>query len=126
MAKDDMNKGDIPGGFDALFHAEQFPEEGPAPLTEEELRMGITAVILPRMKTAVSVPDQLFDAADRFARRLGLSRSELYSKALQEYLGSHREEGITEALDRIYEKEDSSLDPVLASIQAFSLPKGEW
>lgn len=88
--------------------------------------MGITAVILSRMKTAVSVPDLLFEAADRFARRLGLSRSELYSKALQEYLCSHREEGITEALDRIYETEDSSLDPVLASIQAFSLPKGEW
>jgi metal-responsive CopG/Arc/MetJ family transcriptional regulator len=88
--------------------------------------MGITAVILPHMKTAVSVPDPLFDAADRFAHRLGLSRSELYSKALQEYLCAHREEGVTEALDRIYEEEDSSLDPVLASIQGASLPKGEW
>lgn len=88
--------------------------------------MGITAVILPLMKTAVSVPDQLFEAADRFARRLGLSRSELYSKALQEYLGSHREEGITEALNRLYDEEDSSLDPGLASIQSSSLPKDEW
>ena len=78
------------------------------------------------VKTAISLPDPLFEAADQLARRLGISRSELYAAALQEYLRSHRSQGVTEALNRVYEKEDSSLDPVLVAIQAASLPRDEW
>lgn len=78
------------------------------------------------MKTAVSLPDPLFEAADRLARRLRVSRSELYAAALGEYLRSHRDEGVTEALNRLYEEEDSSLDPVLETVQATSLSKDEW
>jgi metal-responsive CopG/Arc/MetJ family transcriptional regulator len=78
------------------------------------------------VKTAVSLPDPLFEEADQLAHRLGISRSELYAAALQEYLQSHRSQGITEALNRIYQEEDSSLDPVLAAIQAASLPRDEW
>ncbi|HYO15822.1 MAG TPA: hypothetical protein VE685_21695 [Thermoanaerobaculia bacterium] len=78
------------------------------------------------MKTAVSLPDTLFEEADQLAHRLGVSRSELYAAALQEYLRSHRKQGVTEALNRVYEEEDSSLDPVLAAIQGVSLPRDEW
>jgi antitoxin MazE6 len=78
------------------------------------------------MKTAVSLPDPLFEAADQLAKRLGVSRSELYATAIEEYLRSHRNEGVTEALNRIYREEPSNLDPVISAIQAASLPRDEW
>ncbi|MBW8876669.1 MAG: ribbon-helix-helix protein, CopG family [Acidobacteria bacterium] len=78
------------------------------------------------MKTAVSLPDPLFEAANQLAKRLGMSRSELYATAIEEYLRSHRSEGITETLNRIYREEPSKLDPVISAIQAASLPRDEW
>ncbi len=75
------------------------------------------------MKTAISIPDELFESAERFARRQGMSRSELYATALRHYLQEHRSEGITEQLDEIYGMEDSALDPAIARLQARSLPK---
>ncbi len=78
------------------------------------------------MKTAVSLPNPLFEAADQLAKRLGMSRSELYARAIEEYLKSRRSEGITEALNRVYREEPSNLDPVIAAIQAASLPRDEW
>jgi hypothetical protein len=79
------------------------------------------------VKTAVSLPDSLIEAADQFAKRLGVSRSELCATAIEEYLRSHRNEGVTEALNRVYREEPSGLDPVISAIQAASLPRDvEW
>ncbi len=78
------------------------------------------------MKTAISIPDELFESAEQFAQRRGMSRSELYATALRQYLQEHRSEGITEQLDAIYSTEPSSLDPALVHLQARSLPKDEW
>lgn len=79
------------------------------------------------MKMAVSLPDSLFEAAGQLAKRLGMSRSELYAAAIEEYLRSHRNEGVTEALNRVYREEPSGLDPVISAIQAASLPRdAEW
>ena len=78
------------------------------------------------MKTAISIPDPIFEEADQLARRLGVSRSELYSSAIQAFVEAHRAEDITEALNRIYSEEDSSLDPVLAALQARALPRDDW
>ncbi|MBN3906305.1 MAG: ChpI protein [Nostoc sp. NMS1] len=47
------------------------------------------------MKTAISIPDPLFETAEEFAKLMGLSRSQLYAVALQEYLQSHKQEQIT-------------------------------
>ncbi|MFN6519364.1 MAG: ChpI protein [Nostoc sp. CreGUA01] len=63
------------------------------------------------MKTAISIPDPLFEAAEQFAKRMGLSRSQLYAVALQEYLQTHKREQVTKQLDAVYADEDSSLDP---------------
>ena len=41
------------------------------------------------MKTAISLPDDLFDSADELAQQLGVSRSELYARAVAEYLAKH-------------------------------------
>ena len=80
------------------------------------------------MKTAISIPDPLFSAAERLAKRLGLSRSELFQRALQAFLQEHSNDGVTEALDKIYgsSPEDGTLDPRLEQLQVASLPKDEW
>jgi len=75
------------------------------------------------MKTAISIPDPIFRAAEELARRLGLSRSELYSRAVAALVQKHGDESVTQRLDAIYGSEDSSLDPVLARLQHASLKK---
>ncbi len=78
------------------------------------------------MKTAISIPDSVFKAAERFAERLGISRSELYSRAVNEYVTAHEEKNITGELDRVYAEEDSSVEPVLERLQTASLAREEW
>jgi len=78
------------------------------------------------MKTAVSVPDDLFRAGERVAQRLGLSRSGLYSRALREFLVRHDDEEITRRLDEVYERESSAVDPAISRIAARALPKESW
>jgi antitoxin MazE6 len=78
------------------------------------------------MKTAVSIPDPIFHAAEALAKRLGMSRSELVSRALEAYLEAHRHDSVREALDAIYSQESSSLEETLAHLQWTSLPKEDW
>ena len=78
------------------------------------------------MKTAISIPDPLFAEAERFARDNDMSRSELYAQALESYLKARRREEITAALNRVYEHEDSRLDPALAAAQWRAIGKEEW
>jgi antitoxin MazE6 len=78
------------------------------------------------MKTAVSIPDPVFDAAEELASRLGVSRSELYARALSEFLGERLEREVTERLDAVYAGESPGLDPALARLQSASLDREEW
>jgi len=78
------------------------------------------------MKTAISIPDETFREADAAAKRLGMSRSELYARAVGLFLDAHRRSRVTERLDAVYDAERSELDPVLAALQAASLPQEEW
>lgn len=78
------------------------------------------------MKTAISIPDPVFEAADELAAHLGISRSELYHRALAEYLREYASQNVTEALDRIYSKEPSALHPGWAHLQQASLPEDDW
>lgn len=78
------------------------------------------------VKTAISIPDRVFEAAERTAERLGLSRSALYTRAVEAFLAQVQPELIAEALDRVYAEEEAGLDPRLARMQAASLPKDEW
>lgn len=77
-------------------------------------------------KTAISVPNSIFEEAERLAKRQGISRSELYAKAVATYLNKHQQENITEALNAIYDEEAAVLDTVFQHIQNTSLFKGEW
>jgi antitoxin MazE6 len=78
------------------------------------------------MKTAVSIPDPIFHAAESLAKRLGMSRSELFAQALAAYLEAHQHDSVREALDALYNQASSSLDETLASMQWASLPKEDW
>ena len=78
------------------------------------------------MKTAISIPDEVFDAAEEMARRLGMSRSQLYVTALREYMEAHRSRGVTARLDQVYEYQDSSLDLRVAEAQTDSLEDEDW
>ena len=78
------------------------------------------------MKTAVSIPDPVFKAADKLAHRLGMSRSSLYAEALHRYLQLHDERAITSRVNEILAQENSELHPTLQSIQARSIPHESW
>ncbi len=70
------------------------------------------------MKTAISIPDSLYESAEKLARRLGESRSELYAKAVKSYVEKHQDDKITAKLNEVYDNEPSTLDPVLANLQS--------
>ena len=70
------------------------------------------------MKTAISLPDKLFQEADEFARQAGVSRSELYATAIAEYLLRRNEAVVTARLDRVY----GGLEPAPA-IDSGGLPR---
>jgi len=78
------------------------------------------------MKTAISITDPLFKAAERAAKRQKVSRSRLYAKAIQEYLERRQSRGIKEALNEIYNKESSEIDPVLARLQSEAIGREDW
>jgi antitoxin MazE6 len=80
------------------------------------------------MKTAISIPDPVFRAAEQLAKRTGMSRSKLYTAAIAQYVEARRGKGVTEQLNEVYgEEEDLSLlDPVIAALQFHSLPRDEW
>jgi len=80
------------------------------------------------MKTAVSIPDRVFQSAEKPAARLGVSRSELYAKAVAAMVEKHRVDVVTSQLNEIYgpEGEESSLDREVARLQSRSLPRQKW
>jgi len=78
------------------------------------------------MKTAVSVPDDLFRMAEATARRLRVSRSELYAKAIAEFLKGQQGSAITERLNDVYSRHPSKVDAGLHRAQLKSLSKDAW
>ena len=78
------------------------------------------------MKTAVSLPDDLFAAADGLARKLGMSRSRLFATAVADYVARHRSSRVTERLNEVYAAEDSRLDADVKAAQDRALRRAEW
>jgi len=78
------------------------------------------------MKTAISISDIVFHEAEETAKRLGISRSELYTKAVKEFIETQRKQNVTAKLDEVYAQEDSSLDPMLEKMQSVTLSEKEW
>ncbi|MGD2046752.1 MAG: ChpI protein [Gemmatimonadota bacterium] len=78
------------------------------------------------MKTAISLPDDLFESADELADRLGMSRSHLYATAVAEYVAKHRNQDLTARLNEVYAEEDAGLEHELRRAQARSVGSSEW
>jgi len=78
------------------------------------------------MKTAISLPDDLFTASDALAKKLGLSRSALIAAALTDFLAKHRTSKVSERLDAVYSAEESRVDAATAGAQRAILRRSEW
>ena len=78
------------------------------------------------MKTAISIPDPVFRAAESLARRLKVSRSELYAKAVAEFVARHRRSQITQRLNEVYAESEVGIDSGALALQVRSLPDEEW
>lgn len=78
------------------------------------------------MKTAISIPDELFAQAEVTARKLGLSRSELYSRAVRTFVEQHARADVTALLNEVYGSEESALEPSLRRAQAGTLEPDAW
>lgn len=92
-----------------------------------------------RVRTAVSIPEGLFERAEELAKRLGVSRSELYARAVERFLQQEEPkrrrkkaaepdelDPITKRLNEIYADESNALDPVLERLQADAIAREEW
>jgi predicted transcriptional regulator len=78
------------------------------------------------MKTAVSIPDDLFAQADRLADRLGKSRSEVYREALADYVARREPGAVTRALDEVAEDLEADRDAFSDEAARRTLGHSEW
>jgi metal-responsive CopG/Arc/MetJ family transcriptional regulator len=78
------------------------------------------------MKTAISLPNDLFKEAEAAAKDLGLSRSKLVQTALEEFLKRRRDEKITAALNRSLAKHPDEIDPFLQQLALEAMKRSEW
>ena len=78
------------------------------------------------MKTAISIPDKVFTSADQMARKLKLSRSQLYARAVEEFVAEHTCRSVREKLDQVYAAESSALDPAVTRAQAAAATREDW
>jgi predicted transcriptional regulator len=78
------------------------------------------------MKTAVSIPDELFRLAEAAARRLRISRSQLYASALAEFLNKQQTDAVAERLNEVYSRRRAKVDPVLHRAQLSPLDEECW
>jgi metal-responsive CopG/Arc/MetJ family transcriptional regulator len=78
------------------------------------------------MKTAVSLPDDIFAEAEKLARRLKKSRSELYREAVAEYIARHDPDSITEAMNRVADQLDTRPDAFVSRAAYGVLERTQW
>ncbi|MGD0226844.1 MAG: hypothetical protein ABSF71_31340 [Terriglobia bacterium] len=78
------------------------------------------------MKTAISIPDEVYQGAERLARRTKKSRSRLYGDALREYLARHAPDDVTEAMNRACAEVGETKDHFVSSAAQRILERSEW
>jgi len=78
------------------------------------------------MKTAISIPEDIFQKTQRLARRRGTSRSQLVSDALREYIARHAPEEVTDAMDQVCAELGQSPDPFVSAAARRILERSEW
>jgi metal-responsive CopG/Arc/MetJ family transcriptional regulator len=78
------------------------------------------------MKTAVSIPDEVFKEAERLAAELQISRSQLYSRALQEFVARHTPNRLTEAMNRVIDEVGVEIDEFSQRASLWVLEQVDW
>ena len=78
------------------------------------------------MKVAVSVPDPIFNAAERLAKQRQMARSQLFAEALEEYVSRHGPDAITAKLNEVYASEGSAIEESLVRAQLKSIDHEAW
>ena len=78
------------------------------------------------MKTAVSIPDEVFRGAEKLARRTKRSRSQLFSDALKEYLARHADDEVTDAMDQVCAELGTPTDEFVSSAARRVLARSQW
>jgi Arc/MetJ-type ribon-helix-helix transcriptional regulator len=78
------------------------------------------------MKTAVSIPDEVFEKVERLARRARKSRSEVFSAALREYVARHAPDEVTESINEVCDRVGKQDDPFVQTAARRILEKTEW
>jgi metal-responsive CopG/Arc/MetJ family transcriptional regulator len=80
----------------------------------------------PEVKTTVSIPTEVFEQAERLAAELRITRSELYSRALQGYLARRAPDHLTEAMNCVIEEVGSDIDELSRRAARRLLEQAEW
>jgi predicted transcriptional regulator len=78
------------------------------------------------MKTAVSIPDDVFADAERLAARLQTSRSKLYARALAEFVARHDEDRVTALMDQAVREAGGADDRFLDAAARQAIRRSEW
>jgi len=78
------------------------------------------------MKTSISIPDDIFKKAELLARQLGISRSQLYAHAVEDYLKRRRPESITEAMNRVVDEVGHSDEEFVSAAARRVLERTDW
>jgi hypothetical protein len=78
------------------------------------------------MKTELTISTTVSRAAKQLARQMGMTLDEFFATAVTAYVVAHQKKLITESLNQIFTDESSSLDPVVAKLQAMSLGDAPW
>jgi metal-responsive CopG/Arc/MetJ family transcriptional regulator len=78
------------------------------------------------MKTAVSIPDDIFEKVERLARRAKKSRSEVFSAALREYVARHSPDEVTESINRVVDRIGDQTDAFVSAAAQRIMEKIEW
>ena len=73
------------------------------------------------MKTAISLPDTLYEDAEKTAKSMGIPRSQLFAKALEEFINHHKRESITEKYNEIYSQINSKEISKIESVNIMNL-----
>jgi hypothetical protein len=77
------------------------------------------------MKTAISVPDDVFELSERLAKKLKVSRSAIFAMGVKKLGEEYKIDDITASLNEFYEKNPAKIDPVIRQMAMLSLPKDE-
>jgi metal-responsive CopG/Arc/MetJ family transcriptional regulator len=78
------------------------------------------------MKTAISIPDELFESAERLIAKLKISRSRLYSRAIAEFVARHDEDVVTQQMDQALREMEAPYEEFSKEASRQVLRREEW